>query len=297
MRSLAASMARARLWRVTLLLIALAFWRPGAALAQRSLWTVDSSQCCGDQGCCDMSESGYHVRPLLGAPMGGYYGGYFRAGPAISIGDHPFATRQTPGVNIQGGWRQRLGCDPCDFLFVELGGSFMSVRGQRTEITPGFVASTVTNQSVNLPDLFSSTILDVRRAAFDVGFGGYFHPLAAWREPNRRLRATARGGTRFGTVYGRFHDVLTASGNAAIAQFGPAPSVRGLYSKTDTFIGLFGAGGVELILTEPDPRLRPRPFWTLGCEAEYSYDWINFRQFSKSPLEVISILATTTLIF
>ena len=273
-----------------------------AVRAEQPVWTPNTLECgeCDDSECCPCAapSCGWGLGDT--APMGGWLGFYFGAGPTIPLGNDPFTSHRDAGVSIQGGARQALTYDPHEFLFFDLGGSFLSVRGQRSGVIPAALKNTVTNTSTPIQNAYDTTLLNIRRASVDAALGGYFNPLGYFGIRPDVIRAMVRGGGRIGSAYGRFHETPTTDLINAVnlaRALGESVSVGQIINKTDTFEGLFIGGGLDFIVTEPNPRFGNRPFLTLGANAEYSHDWINFRHFSKQPLDVIAIMAHGTLIF
>jgi hypothetical protein len=231
--------------------------------------------------------------------MAGWLGTYFRAGPTIPLGSDPFPSNRDAGVNIQAGVRQRITCGRFDYIFYDLGGSFMSIRGQRSSSSPGFLQNITAATSTPVEDLLNVNLLDVRRAGVDIGLGAYFHPLRVVGVQSRFLRASVRGGGRFGTAFGRFRNDPTANALAAIALLPPGAqyALRGAYSHNSSFAGLFVALGADLILSQREVKRGKRPYFSIGAEVEYSHDWVNFKNFSNNPLDVITILTSGNVFF
>lgn len=275
-----------------------------AARADEPLWDPSGVECgdkcqCGPGSAWPMDTLG----PADAVPMGGWIGLYVRGGPAIPLGNNPFTRNHDAGVAVQAGVRQRLTRDPCEYMFFELGGSFLSTRGERTEDVYGNVttvnALTQVTTTTQVSPLYQTTLLDVRRAGIDIGIGSYFNPWAYVGYPSNRLRGVVRGGGRFGTIWGRFHDVASAqliSVTTPLQQAGQTYTTNAIYEKHTTFGGLFGAAGLDYILEDPSC-CSARRFTTIGADVEYSHDWFDFKGFSNNGLDALSLMAHLTVLF
>ncbi len=220
---------------------------------------------------------------------------FVRSGPVLST-DEGFFNDTDVGWSIQGGTRQPIARpSQAGYLFLDLGGSFLAINGDDDPIlTPGNVniISAGAVQIVHLNDLFSTRLRQLRRASVDVAVGWHHNPPRRNGVTGSLLQFTVRGGGRFGHMHGKFTSEATPSLNAVLAglQAGETAIITSDFSKNDTFGGLFGGAGVAVKTRRVCTRALGALDVSWGIDAEFSFDWIDFKNFEDDGLGTAAIL-------
>jgi hypothetical protein len=207
------------------------------------------------------------------------YATYFKAGPSFGLGGY-FNNDRRVGFSLQGGIRESFGhCSP---WFFDFGGSFQTIGGRDlTTVIDGVIPN---NQGgipdTPVPDAFTSTLRELRRASIQTSIGYYFQPLSG---RTYEMLFSWRFGSRWGHAKADF-ERIPADTNAA----GTVP-VRS-FADTDDFLGIFG--GVEWVLTK-------REFLggdiSFVVDAEVANEWIELEGLQNGVLPTASVLFGVTL--
>lgn len=218
-----------------------------------------------------------------------------RSGPVLST-DAGFFNDTDVGWSIQVVTRQPIARPgEVGYLFLDLGGSFMAINGDDDPIiTPGNVNILSGNsvQVVRVNDLLSTRLRQLRRASVDMAVGWHHNPPGRNSRTGSLLQLTVRGGGRFGHMHGKFTSEATPSLNAVLAglQQGDVASISSDFSKNDTFGGLFGGVGMAVNTHQICTRALGALEVSWGVDAEFAFDWIDFKNFEDDMLGTAAIL-------
>jgi hypothetical protein len=205
-------------------------------------------------------------RGMVQQPANWISGPYLKAGVALGF-NGAFLGNQDPGYTISGGFRAPLGPALDERLFLDVGGSYLSVFGSTTHPVNGKTGTTI------IPDLFNVTLEEVKRGMAHAAVGYYWGDVLDFRGNDPQWRIAARAGGRAGHVRGAFS---------------VTPGIAGVtpdFTKTDTTGGLFV--GVEAILLARDTQIGNLA-WTI--DSEYANDWIKFNNWNSGSLGTGSIM-------
>ncbi len=218
-----------------------------------------------------------------------------RSGPVLAT-DEGFFNDTDVGWSIQVVTRQPIARPgETGYLFLDLGGSFMAINGDDDPIiTSGNVNILRSGavQVVRLDDLLSTRLRQLRRASVDMAIGWHHNPPGRNSRTGSLLQLTVRGGGRFGHMHGKFTSEATPSLNAVLAglQQGDIVSVSSDFSKNDTFGGLFGGVGMAVNTRRVCTRALGALDVSWGVDAEFAFDWIDFKNFEDDGLGTAAIL-------
>jgi len=217
---------------------------------------------------------------------------FVKSGPVFAL-DQGFFSSSDTGWSIAGGVRQPFAArGPGGFVFIDLGGSFLTVSGDSNpRPVPGtFVVNGPTGpvSSTSLPDLMNVQLVEINRASVDAAIGWQRTPNG----PGGGLGMMFRLGGRYGHINGSFQEKTSPTTDALIAGLAPGQSSVLLdnYSKNDTFAGLFVGGGFTLVNTDYYSQALGRLGVSIGTEVEYSYDWIDFGNYQNSGFSTGAVL-------
>lgn len=209
---------------------------------------------------------------------------YVKAGPAFNL-DNTFFNSSDTGWSIAGGVRQPLaGRGPSGFVFIDLGGSFLTVAGDSdARAVPGtFVVNDAfaVVSSTPLADLLEADLVEINRASADAAIGWQRTPEG----PGGGLGMMFRMGGRWGHIHGDFHEVTSATTNALIAGLAPGQTATLLedYSNTDITAGLFTGAGFTFINSDICSAAFGPLGLAIGTEVEVAHDWIDFGNYQDS---------------
>jgi hypothetical protein len=219
-----------------------------------------------------------------------YYGGhalgpYLKAGPTLPFDEGMFAGGADGGWMITGGVRQRLGPELANsHFFFEMGGSYMSARGDLVQITPGEVVLSNGTTSIPFDEFASTRLTEVRRGGAHMAVGWILgSPLAPASSMDRGIFAVRFGG-RLSHVRGEFEDTILPDPQMELTDNLGSTAKRG-YGQTDTVGGLYL--GMEMLLIQRDVSLGDL---RLTIDTELAHDWIDFKNFEDAGLGTASIL-------
>jgi hypothetical protein len=217
-----------------------------------------------------------HVPIRSSQPINWISGPYVKAGPATAIGGGIIGDHEA-GWTISGGYRQPMSPALDERLFLDMGGSYMSVFGERTLNTSAFVTPAVGDQFV-VQNAFSTLLDEVQRAGVHAAFGWYWGAPIDVRSNDPQLRIATRLGGRWSHIIGQFTDTQLIAPPAGATQ-------RTNYCNSDTAGGLYV--GTEVMLLNRD-WAGGSVQWTL--DAEIANDWIDFEGFESGSLGTATIM-------
>ncbi len=207
---------------------------------------------------------------MIEQPANWISGPYMKTGVAVGLGGG-FFDDQVPGFNVTGGFRAPLGPALDERLFLDVGGSYLSLYGDMTHAVNG--RQVVNGEVIIVPDAFDAQLKEVKRAMAHLAFGRYWGDVLDNRGDDPQWRVATRFGGRVGHVRGRF-DV--------------EPSISGLtpdFGKTDTTGGLFC--GIEAIYLARRTTLGNMA-WTVDCEL--ANDWMKFNNWDSGNIGTASFM-------
>ncbi|HYO23514.1 MAG TPA: hypothetical protein VEQ85_01040 [Lacipirellulaceae bacterium] len=213
-------------------------------------------------------------------PINWISGPYLKSGVAMLLGED-ILENGDGGWTISGGFRQPLMPAMDERLFFDFGGSYLSAYGATTRDTAGTITTTINGLVVNTttdPDLFSTTLKEMKRGSLHAALGWYWGDPLDVRSNDPQLRIATRLGGRYGHMRGRFSDVASETPDAN-------ETFDTTYGKTDTFGGLFV--GAEAILLMRQTRAGSVA-WTL--DGEFANDWVQFGGFGGGSLGTASVM-------
>ncbi len=222
---------------------------------------------------------------------------FVKTGPVFNL-DNGFFSSSDTGWSIAGGVRQPLAArGPNGFIFLDLGGSFLTVAGDSSpRPVPGaFIVNGPVGpvSSTQLPDLLNAQLVEINRASVDAAVGWQRTPNG----PGGGLGMMFRFGGRFGHINGSFQERTSATTDALVAGLAPGLTsiLRDDYSTGDTFGGLFVGGGFTLLNTSYRSAALGPLGVAIGAEFEYSYDWIDFGNYQASGFSTGAVLFSFSL--
>jgi hypothetical protein len=224
----------------------------------------------------------YYAGPSATQPVNWISGPYIKAGVPLALGEDLLENNDA-GYAISGGFRQPWGPAFDQRLFWDLGGSYLSAFGETTRATAGLVTTRLGSIVISRetdPDLFTSTLKEIRRGSVHAAMGWYWGDVMDDRTGDPQLRLGTRLGGRIGHVRGRFGEDVPSEDPDSNETFEIIP-----YGETDTFPGLFFA--VEAIVLDRDTRWGSCQ-WVL--DVEFANDWVNFSGFERGSLPTASIM-------
>jgi hypothetical protein len=239
--------------------------------------SFNSEQSCGHSPCdgaCDECAGCGCGATDCGVPVGWISGPYLRAGTAALLSGGILDENQTPGYTISGGYRQPFGPFAPENLFLDLGGSYMSVFGETQRFVSGRQVDfngdvTITN------NFFFSTLNEVQRSSVHLALGWYWGDPIDSPANDPQYRLATRIGGRAGSVRGKFTDVEDTT------LFGDATP---FYEKTDVFGGvLLGAEAILLFQRGQNCDVK------MTLDAEFANDWISFTNYTSGNLTTASL--------
>ncbi len=217
---------------------------------------------------------------------------FVKTGPAFAL-DQGFFKSSDTGWSIAGGVRQPLaGRGPDGFVFLDLGGSFLTIAGNaELRPTPGtyvVIGPAGPVSATPLSDLLNAQLVELNRASVDAAMGWQRTPNG----PGGGLGMMFRFGGRFGHINGAFREFNSATTDALIAGLAADQTSVLLedYSNTDTFAGLFFGAGLTLLNTDYYSAAFGPMGVAIGAEVEYSHDWIDFGNYQDSGFSTGAVL-------
>jgi hypothetical protein len=223
----------------------------------------------------DWEYGGGPAPVMMQQPANWISGPYMKTGVAVGLGGG-FLTDQVPGFNVTGGFRQTLGPALDERLFLDVGGSYMSIYGDTTQTVNG--RQNVNGNIVIVPDAFDANLREVKRAMAHLAFGRYWGDVLDTRSDDPQWRIASRVGGRWGHIRGRFDDL----------QLVPPPNPVAMsadYGKTDTTGGLFW--GIEAIYLMRRTTLGNMA-WTV--DTELANDWMKFNNWNSGNVGTASFM-------
>lgn len=228
---------------------------------------------------------------------------YLKSGPVFSIANGPFESTNL-GWSIASGLRQPI-LPPFGggYVFCDIGGSYLSVTGRdEGQPTAGnlLIISPdpfVPPAPVPLDNLVEAELREIRRGSFDVAIGFHGNPPRFNAATGSLFQWMVRGGGRVGHIHGVFRERLSAEAQAQIAMLPPGFGFDATpnFSKNDTFGGMFVGFGSGITFASVDTLVFGPLDITLGTEAEFSYDWIDFRNYQDTGLGTAALLFNITI--
>lgn len=218
-------------------------------------------------------------------PVNWISGPYLRAGVNFVIGEDIFDVSQETGYGITGGVRQALGPElGGDRFFFDLGGSYQDAYGEATPITIGgrriTTVAGIVIQDIVVPNAFSVTLEEVRRASAHGAIGWYWGEPLDNRGADPQVRVATRIGGRVGHARGGYHEALIVAPPNANQTYDPT-----YYAKTDTYGGVFIATEAILLNRQTSFGLFQ---WTV--DGEFANDWINIGEIWDGSLGTASVM-------
>jgi len=217
------------------------------------------------------SSDGYETGTgsAWGQPINWTAGPYLKSGVSLALGDGMLEGDQSAGYTIAGGMRQPLPNGIAgDKVFIDLGGSYLSVFGQTNRVTAGSVFNVITQTTTIDADAFASTLKEFQRATVHTAIGYYWGSPVDERNGGWDMRLATRFGGRAGQMRGRFDEVLDPALDL------PTLRVTPTHAKTDVSGGLF-LGVEAIVLRQATPYGTVQ--WTL--DSEFANDWVSFEGF------------------
>jgi hypothetical protein len=209
-------------------------------------------------------------------PVNWISGPYLKAGAATALNGGIISDHEA-GWTINAGFRQPLSPALDERLFLDMGGSYMSVFGNRTLMTSGFATPLVGDPDI-VPDAYTTTLDEVQRAGVHAAFGWYWGEPLDYRSNDPQLRVATRLGGRWSHIIGQFTDVEEIDPPVGGTQ-------RPNYCRSDTAGGLYV--GTEVMLLNRD-WMGGSVQWTL--DTEIGNDWIDFEGFESGSLGTATVM-------